>query len=124
METTDRPAPDASNSDIVRADLHQEVLLNGPKLWDGSDRTIADNAREALSHHHLAERRPLDASAIDVSVEAGIVRLSGRVPDGESKRAAVRCVHDLPGVKGVKNELSVARTWWDRARSVFNHSAE
>jgi len=127
METIDRKRPDASNPDIVKADLHQEALLNPPKLWDGSDETIAENVREALAHHRISDKHPLKTTSLRVSVVSGVVHLSGWVPDGESKREAYRCVRDLPGVKEVKNELTAERTWWDRARSAFkfgHHSAE
>ncbi len=75
----------------------------GPKGWRRSDQRIREEACEAL---HLD--RYVDASDIEVSVENGIVVLTGMVSDRGTKRAAEACVESLDGVKDVRNELRVA----------------
>lgn len=47
------------------------------------------------------------ATHVDVSVKDGVVRLSGFVQDDAALRKAEKDASDVPGVKSVKNEISL-----------------
>jgi osmotically-inducible protein OsmY len=49
----------------------------------------------------------VDASQVVVSVDDGLVTLSGRVPSYSHKWEAERAVERIPGIRGVANELEV-----------------
>jgi hypothetical protein len=74
----------------------------GPKGYQRSDERIRETVSEAL-----ARDGELDASEIEVSVEAGEVTLSGSVPNRWSKRLAEDLAQDLPGVRELHNRLRV-----------------
>lgn len=67
------------------------------------DEQITANVRAAL-------RADPDLSAvpIDVSTRSGVVVLQGTVPSVDSAEAAIRLVASVPGVKDIRNELTVA----------------
>jgi osmotically-inducible protein OsmY len=82
----------------------------GPKGYKRSDERIREEASDALTDDHY-----VDASEIEVRVEAGIVTLSGVVEDRRMKRAAEDCVERVRGVVDVKNELKVkSGNLWDK----------
>jgi hyperosmotically inducible protein len=68
-----------------------------------ADERITANVKAAL-------RADPDLSAvpIDVSTRAGVVVLQGTVPNLDSARQAIRLVASVPGVRDVRNELTVA----------------
>jgi osmotically-inducible protein OsmY len=76
----------------------------GPKNYHRSD----DRVREDVSER-LSDDGNVDASDIEVSVEEGIVTLSGTVSTRREKRLAEDCCEGVPGVKDVSNQLRVHR---------------
>lgn len=50
----------------------------------------------------------VDASAIEVSVQQGVVVLTGSVPSHEEVLAAKRCIDQIMGVVAIENELVVS----------------
>jgi hypothetical protein len=74
----------------------------GPKGYRRSDERIKEDANEHLTHDHH-----VDAGEIEVSVENGVITLSGTVEDRQMKRMAEDCVEGINGVIDVKNDLKV-----------------
>jgi hypothetical protein len=68
------------------------------------DATIRDDVRRALSGDP-----DLDATGIEVTVDAGAVTLTGTVPDRGQRSAAEDCIAERPGVIAVHNQLQVDR---------------
>lgn len=87
----------------------------GPKGWRRSDERIREEACEAL----YLDRR-IDASEIEVAVEAGIITLQGQVDSRDTKRAVERCVEDIPGVTDVQNRLRVNDFGKEQGSSSFS----
>jgi len=76
----------------------------GPKGYRRPDARIAEEVCERLTEDHH-----VDASAIDVVVEDGVVHLRGTVADRPQKRRAERVAERARGVVDVMNELRIAR---------------
>jgi hypothetical protein len=76
----------------------------GPKNYQRSDERIHEEVCE-----RLAADDEIDATAIEVKVEGGTVRLSGTVDSRRTKRMAEDVVDSVFGVKDVENELRTAR---------------
>jgi osmotically-inducible protein OsmY len=55
----------------------------------------------------LAAHDELDVTMIRVAVADGTVTLAGRVASDEEKGVAAQVVQDVPGVRGVRNELGL-----------------
>ena len=72
----------------------------GPKNWRRTDENIREEVCEAL-----ARDRRVDASDIDISVEDGLVLLTGWVNGREEKRQAEDCLEDVLGIHDIRNEL-------------------
>jgi osmotically-inducible protein OsmY len=68
--------------------------------------SVDESVRDAVMRQ-LAWEPDLDASLIGVSVQAGIVTLSGYADSFAAKLAAERAVRKLYGVKAIANELEV-----------------
>jgi len=86
----------------------------GPKGWRRSDERIKDEVCEIL------EREPqVDASEIEVDVNQGIVTLRGHVDSRLAKRRAEDCIEDCPGVKDIRNELSVDQSLFQQAKELI-----
>lgn len=68
--------------------------------------SVDQSVRDAVMRQ-LAWEPDLDASMIGVSVQAGVVTLSGYVDTYAAKLAAERAVRKLYGVKAIANELEV-----------------
>jgi hypothetical protein len=64
------------------------------------DTELQDEVREALFYDTW-----VDAEAIEVSVEEGVVTLSGELPSYEEIRYATDDAWDVDGVVGVRSEL-------------------
>lgn len=80
------------------------ALLASPVLLSASsdtDRKIEDAAKASYNYRTVLEDQ------VKVSVEDGIVTLSGTVQDKDDKALAVDTVENLPGVKAVKNDIKV-----------------
>lgn len=78
---------------------------HGPKNFKRSDDRIYQEVCDALM-----KDREVDASTIGVKVQAGTVFLSGKVKSRQVKKLAERVIEDLPGVKDVRNELTILKT--------------
>jgi len=76
----------------------------GPKGYRRSDDRIREDVCERLLYDDY-----VDASDIEVSVEAGEVTLNGTVPDRETKRRAEDLIDQLSGVQHVQNNLRLNR---------------
>ena len=65
------------------------------------DTRLADQVREELALHIM------DMERVGVSVEHGVVTLSGPVASEVERQRAVSAVFAIPGVQNVKNNLSI-----------------
>lgn len=74
----------------------------GPRNFRRSDERTLEEAGEWFTVHP-----GLDASDIEVTVEEGVVRLVGSVPDRASKRLAEDPAAEVLGVEDVHNDLRV-----------------
>jgi osmotically-inducible protein OsmY len=74
----------------------------GPRGYVRSDERIREEVNERLT-----EDRYVDATEIEVSVEEGIVTLSGKVDNRAEKRLAEDCADDVSGVRDVNNLLRI-----------------
>lgn len=85
------------------------------------DKTLQKTILEALDYEP-----GVNAANIGVTVNEGIVTLSGHVPNYLEKREAVRCIKHISGVKGIADEIEVRlsaeheRTDEDIARAVVD----
>jgi hypothetical protein len=68
---------------------------------------LTDNELRALVRDEFEAQLAFDPDDVDVSVNAGVVRLSGRVGTEEELRIVERVVTDLVGLKSVRNEIVV-----------------
>lgn len=76
----------------------------GPKGYQRSDERILEDIND-----RLAEEPYLDASDIEVRVENGVVTLTGSVVDRRQGYRAEAAAKAVPGVREVRNQLSVQR---------------
>ncbi|KAA2244284.1 BON domain-containing protein [Salinarimonas soli] len=74
----------------------------GPKGYQRSDARLREDVSDVL-----ADDPHLDASTIEVSVENGEVRLSGRVASRGDKRHAEDLAESVRGVRHVQNDIRV-----------------
>jgi CBS domain-containing protein len=89
-----------SRRDLVRAVGHQlEAQANPP----GSDDAIQTSVEQAL-----ANQKWVAASDISISVEDGVVTLSGVIFDERYRKALQVAAENVPGVSGVRDRLSWA----------------
>lgn len=86
----------------------------GPKGWQRSDENIRERVCDMLERDHS-----LDASEIEVTVKEGMVTLSGKVDQRSSKRRAEDIIENIPGVKDVKNEITVDKSLFQQAKEMF-----
>lgn len=91
----------ASADESVRAKLASQASAVGSQLRDA---TLASRIRAAL----VAERG-LASDDIDVQVHGRVAELTGSVPDAPQHATAVRVVHDVDGVRGVRDRLRIRR---------------
>jgi len=82
--------------------LHGPYAGRGPKGYKRNDQQIVEEACQRLERDG-----EVDASEIEVTVEDGIIRLRGSVPDRQTKRRAEQCVESIYGARDVMNELRV-----------------
>jgi osmotically-inducible protein OsmY len=76
----------------------------GPKNYQRSDERIREEVCERLTDDDY-----VDATGIEVSVEEGVVVLSGAVDDRRTKRRAEDVTESVRGVKDIQNQIRVAR---------------
>jgi osmotically-inducible protein OsmY len=77
----------------------------GPKGYQRSDERIHEEVCERLTDDSF-----IDASNIDISVQSGVVTLTGTVNSRQEKRRAEDLIENLSGVKDVHNSLRVGDT--------------
>ena len=68
---------------------------------------LNDGELRAMVRDELEMQLAFDPDDVDVSVNSGVVRLSGRVGTDEELRIVERVVTDVVGVNKIKNELFV-----------------
>jgi hypothetical protein len=86
----------------------------GPKNWRRSDERIREDVSEAL------ERDPkIDASEIEVDVKDGVVILKGSVEHRRHKRMSEDVIDMIPGVKDIRNEVSVNQSLFEQAKEML-----
>jgi hypothetical protein len=90
----------------------------GPKGYQRSDQRISEDVCERLS-----EDAQIDASEIEVSVQAGVVTLKGAVPSRHMKHLAEDCADRVFGVKDVENRVRVERPQDNRDENLRSTSA-
>jgi hypothetical protein len=73
----------------------------GPRAWTRNDERIREQVCERLLQDRL-----LDAREVDVSVQEGVVTLSGAVPGASDAAHAEMLVRQTPGVTDVRAQLS------------------
>jgi CBS domain-containing protein len=76
-----------------------------PERWT-DDRTLRDKVAAVLDRESLASHGPLN-----VIVTSGVVELWGLVESEEERRAIRVAVENVPGVRGVKDNLGRIRPW-------------
>lgn len=74
----------------------------GPKDYKRSDARIYEDVCEALLND-----RHVDASDIEVEVQAGLVTLRGTVENRIMKKEAESCIEDVSGVEDILNLLQI-----------------
>jgi osmotically-inducible protein OsmY len=74
----------------------------GPKGYKRSDERIREEVCEVLTRHP-----DVDATNIEVTVNEGMVVLSGAVDERRAKRIAEDVVQDISGVRDVQNQIRV-----------------
>lgn len=104
-----------SNSSTYDANAARNSYAGrGPKGWRRSDDRIREDVNETLEMHpHI------DASEIEIEVKEGMVVLRGHVEDRRQKRLAEDVIENLPGVRDVRNEISVNQSLFERAKEAI-----
>lgn len=91
----------------------------GPKNWQRSDERIMEEVCEMLTWHP-----EIDASEMEVSVENGVVLLRGHAESRRIKRVAEDMLERLPGVRDIRNELTVNEGIFQRARRALMETVD
>lgn len=86
----------------------------GPKGWRRSDENIREQVCDCLERDHH-----IDASDIEVTVNDGVVTLSGKVEHRTTKRHAEDIIENLPGVKDIRNEITVDQSFFQQAKEIL-----
>lgn len=76
----------------------------GPKNYKRTDDRIYEEVCDKLMRD-----KNVDASYIGVKVQSGVVYLSGKANSRQEKKHAELIVEHLPGVRDVRNELTVVK---------------
>jgi hypothetical protein len=106
---------DGDYSSLRDRNYEQTYAGRGPKGWKRSDDSIKETICHALEQHPR-----IDASEIEVDVKDGIVTLRGNIHDRPTKRLAGDVIDWLPGVVDVHNNLTVDKTFFERAKQLFS----
>ncbi|MFA5265536.1 MAG: BON domain-containing protein [Opitutaceae bacterium] len=75
------------------------------------DRKIEDAAKASFNYRTVLE------DSVTVKAQDGVVTLTGAVQDKDDKALAVDTVENLPGVKSVKNEITIKPTYPEHSDS-------
>lgn len=87
----------------------------GPKGYKRSDERVREDACDLLERHP-----DIDASDIELTVEDGVVTLTGTVDERHTKRLVEDVIENLPGVKDVSNQLRISHGRLDEALEDFS----
>ncbi|RYZ10010.1 MAG: BON domain-containing protein [Myxococcales bacterium] len=71
----------------------------------------------------LEQADEVNPSEVQISVEAGVVTLSGQVATREMRTAAVEIAERVPGVHRVKNEIHIEQPLVDEIREKLAHAS-
>src|SRR5512133_1141995 len=74
-----------------------------------TDRKIEDAAKASYNYRTVLENH------VKVKAQDGVVTLTGSVQDKDDKALAADTVENLPGVKGVKNEIAIEPKYPERS---------
>ena len=91
----------------------------GPKGYKRSDERIREDINEELTRHP-----EIDATEIEVQVQAGEVTLSGTVDERRSKRLAEDIAERCSGVNEVHNQLKVKQGIGQKLANMFGGEQE
>jgi hyperosmotically inducible periplasmic protein len=89
--------------DRIQVDPSAATLTGDDELAE----RIADLKVESAVYERLLASEALDARRVRISVQGGVVRLMGSVPDSSQKERVREVVQSVPGVASVVNELEV-----------------
>lgn len=96
------------------SDTSRSYSGRGPKGYRRSDDRIREEVSETLERHPM-----IDASEIEVDVKDGMVTLRGHAEDRRQKRMAEDIIENLSGVKDIRNELTVNKSLFERAKEAL-----
>ena len=85
--------------------VDNRLTVKGEAPAEHSDTWIGLKVKTALLYH-----RNVSGTKTDVNVTEGIVSLSGKASSVAQKELTTEYARDVEGVKGVKNEMTVAKT--------------
>jgi hypothetical protein len=105
---------DFDESDRARMARETDYSGRGPKNWRRSDDRIKEDVSEALERD-----REVDASEIEVDVKDGVVILRGSVEHRLHKRRSEDVIEMIPGVKDIRNELSINQSLFEQAKEML-----
>jgi len=71
--------------------------------------SVDDGSLTTAVHGKLSADRPSNFTRVDVDTNQGVVNLSGIVPSLDEKVKAAELAREVPGVRGVNNNLQVER---------------
>jgi hypothetical protein len=93
-------------SDVLSGERYSAGRFSGkgPKGYRRSDERITEEVCERLTRHP-----EIDASEVEIRVNAGEVTLTGFVEDRYQKRVAEDIAEEVSGVNDVHNELKVTK---------------
>jgi hypothetical protein len=109
-EGFDYPGEDTWGESLRADELRRSGALpgphagRGPKSYQRPDRRIEEEIHDRLTRHP-----DIDASDIEVRVEAGTVTLSGELDQRDAKWLAEEVVEAIGGVREVRNRIRVRR---------------
>ena len=89
---------------LIYGNIHGRHRGKGPKTYTRSDDRIREDICDVLT-----DDPNVDASEIEVEVNNGDVKLSGKVNDRLQKRKAEELIEDIRGVSNIENTLHVVR---------------
>ena len=96
-------ARDTAGVTKVRNDLRVRGAASADEDLEIDDETLERRIEEALFEHPFFER-----NSIEVNVQDGLVRLTGRVASQREQAAAEDIVRGVAGVRDVRNDLTVS----------------
>lgn len=106
-------------SNVQSSSFDRNFSGRGPKGWTRSDEKIRDEICMCLEQHSR-----IDASEIEVDVKDGVVTLKGNIHDRPAKRLAEDLIENLPGVRDVQNQLTVDKSFFERAKEFLTGESD